>query len=130
MTRRRRCQICGQLFAPDARVGRRQLTCRSTACQKERHRQSCAAWHQREKGAVAEEALRRRLGAAHGEVRLGVVRDECGAKVKVVVEECLRLFSLGSRDEFRTKHVEQRRDLLRLVDRRPRDESDRPTGPP
>lgn len=130
MTRRWRCQICDELFAPDPRVGKRQLTCRSPACQKERHRQNCAAWHQREKGDVEEEALRRRLGAADGEVRLDVVRDECGPKVKVVVEECLRLFSLGSRDEFRTKHVEQRRDLLRLVDRHRRDESDRPTGPP
>jgi hypothetical protein len=130
MTRRRRCRICGELFAPDPRVGQRQLTCRGVACQKERHRRSCAAWHQREKAAIEEEALRRRLGAPDGEVRLGVVRDECGAKIKVVVEECLRLFSVGSRDEFQTKHVEQRRDLLRLVDRRPRDESARPPAPP
>lgn len=130
MTRRRRCQICDSLFEADLRVGKRQLTCRGPACQKERHRRNCVAWHKRERGAVEEEALRRRLGAAEGEVRLDVVRDECGPKVKVVVEECLRLFSTGSRDEFRTKHVEQRRDLLRLVDRRPRDESDRSTGPP
>jgi hypothetical protein len=130
MTRRRRCQICDELFAADPRVGKRQLTCRSPGCQKERHRRSCAAWHQRERSAAEEDALRRRLGAADSEVRLDVVRDECGPKVKVVVEECLRLFSTGSRDEFRTKHVEQRRDLLRLVDRRPRDETVRPTGPP
>ena len=130
MTRRRRCQFCKQLFTPDPRVGRRQLTCCAPDCQKERHRLNCAAWHEREREAVEEDALRRRLGASEGEVRMGVVRDECGSKVKVVVEECLRLFSTASRDEFRTKHVEQRRDLLRLVPRPGRDESDRPTGPP
>jgi hypothetical protein len=59
-----------------------------------------------------------------GEVRLGVVRDECGAKIKVVLEECLRLFSTGTRDEFQTKLVDQRRESLRLVDRPRRDEKD------
>ena len=130
MTRRRRCQVCNELFAADARVGKRQLTCGGAACQRERHRQNCAGWRERERGAVEEDAFRKRLVAAEGEVQLGVVRDECGSKVKVVVEECLRLFSTGSRDEFRTKHVEQRRDLLRLVDHPSRDESARPRASP
>lgn len=129
MTRRRRCQVCHELFGADARVGKRQVTCRGAACQRERHRRNCAAWRERERCAVEEDAIRKRLGVSEGEVRLDVVRDECGSKVKVVVEECLRLFSTVSQDESRTKQVEQRRDLLRLVDRPPRDESDAPPPP-
>ena len=130
MTRRRRCQVCHELFTPDPRVGARQHTCKVVACQLERHRRECKAWREREHEAVVEDRLRRRLGAPDGQVRLDVVREQCGSKTKVVIEECLRLFSSASREQFATKHVEQRRDLLRLVGRRTRDESDRPTGPP
>lgn len=130
MTRRRRCQVCRSLFEPDARVGKRQTTCSAPTCQRERHRRNCAEWRQREQEAVEEEGIRRRIGVPEGEIRLAAVRDECGAKVKVVVEECLRFVSLASRDEFRTKHVDQGRDCLRLVDRPPRDERDRARAPP
>ena len=122
MMRRRRCELCRELFTPDPRVGKRQRVCGHAACQRERHRQACKAWRDREREAEQEERLRRRLGAPQGELRLGVVRDECGLKVKVVLEEALRLFSEGSRDEFRTKQVEQRRESLRLIARLRRDE--------
>jgi hypothetical protein len=56
-------------------------------------------------------------------VRLDVVEDECGPKIKVVLEESLRLFSTGARDEFRAKYVEQRREWLRLVVRAREDET-------
>ena len=122
MMRRRRCELCRELFTPDPRVGKRQRVCGHAACQRERHRQACKAWRDREREAEQEERLRRRLGAPQGELRLAVVRDECGLKVKVVLEEALRLFSEGSRDEFRTKQVEQRRESLRLIARLRRDE--------
>ena len=122
MTRRRRCCFCKELFQADPRVGARQRTCGRPECRAECHRQACREWRQREGVAVAEDRLRRRLGVSGSEVRLDVVRDEIGPKIKVVLEECLRLFSTGSRDEFQTKQVEQRRDRLRLVDRLPRDE--------
>ncbi len=123
MKRRRRCIVCGELFEPDPRVGSRQRACGAVACQRERHRRACQAWRERERPVVEEERLRRRLGVPNGEVRLGVVRDECGAKIKVVLEESLRLFSSGTRDEFQTKYVDQRRESLRLVVRLQEDET-------
>ena len=122
MMRRRRCELCNELFTPDPRVGKRQRVCGQPACQRERHRLACKAWREGEREAEQEERLRRRLGAPDGELRLDVVRDECGPKIKVVLEEALRLFSEGSRDEFRTKQVEQRRESLRLIPRPTRDE--------
>ena len=123
MTRRRRCRICGELFTADRRVGKRQKACGGPVCQRELHRRACAAWREREAPAVAEEGLRRRLVDPEGGVRLDVVRDECGGKIKVVLDELLRLFATGSRDEFRVKYVEQRRDRLRLMPRDLRDET-------
>ena len=128
MTRRRRCRICHELFTSDPRVGLRQKACGSPECQTERHRLDCKAWRERERPAEDEERLRRRLGAPDGQFRLGVVRDECGAKIKVVLEECLRLVVQASRDECPAKELEQRRDVFRLVERCPRDET-RPPGP-
>ena len=130
MTRRRRCCICHELFAAVPRVGKRQRACGGASCQRERHRVACQVLRSREAPAVEEERLRRRLGSTEGELRLGVVRDECGPKLKVVLEESLRLVVRAMRDEYPVKKLEQRRDLLRLVGRRPRDESDRATGPP
>ena len=122
MKRRRRCLVCGELFDPDPRVGDRQRCCGKAECQRERHRLACRAWRERERGAVGEERLRRRLGSPGGELRLDVVRDECGPKIKVVLEEGLRLVVGAVRDECGPKVLEQRRDLLRLVDRPRRDE--------
>lgn len=130
MTRRRRCRVCSELFTPDRRVGARQHTCGAAACQSERHRRECKGWREREREAALEDRLRRRLGAPGGEVRLDVVREQCGSKTKVVLEECLRLFSVASREQFETKHVEQRRDVLRLVARPLEEQSDHPRAPP
>lgn len=128
MRRRRRCCVCGELFMPDPRVGKRQKACGLPECQQERHRRSCKEWRERERSASQEDRLRRRLGAPDQELRLDVVRDECGPKVKVVLEESLRLVVEGMRDECPTKMLEQRRDVLRLVNRTRRDETDAP-GP-
>lgn len=130
MTRRRRCRVCQELFTADPRVGPRQHTCGAATCQSQRHRQECKAWREREREAVVEDRLRRRLGAPDSQIRLGVVREQCGSKTKVVIEECLRLFSSASREQFETKHVEQRRDVIRLVDRPPREQSDLARAPP
>ena len=71
---------------------------------------------------VEEDRLRRRLGADLGELRLDVVRDECSWKVKVVLEELVRLILVGQRDECLPKRMEQRREVLRLVGQEARDE--------
>jgi len=122
MKRRRRCIVCGELFTPDTRVGERQKACGKEEFQRERHRLACQAWREREREAVGEERLRRRLGSPEGELRLGVVRDECGPKIKVVLEEGLRLVVGAVRDECPSKVLEQRREVFRLVERPRRDE--------
>ena len=43
--RRKRCRFCGELFLPDPRLKGRQYACSKADCQKERHRQNCAAWN-------------------------------------------------------------------------------------
>ena len=43
--RRKRCRFCRELFLPDARLKGRQYACGRSDCQKERHRQNCAAWN-------------------------------------------------------------------------------------
>lgn len=123
MTRRRRCCVCGELFQADSRVGARQKACGRPECQRERHRKACTAWRAKERPAVEEDRLRRRLGSPEGELRLNVVRDEFGAKTKVLLEETLVLISGVARDERATKTMEKRRELLRFVERPPRDET-------
>lgn len=71
---------------------------------------------------MEEDRVRRRVRGPEGALRLDRVRDECGAKIKVVLEELLRLILLGIRDEYRPKILEQRREQLRFVDRPLRDE--------
>lgn len=128
MTRRRRCRICKRLFTPDPRVGDRQRACGDKACQRERHRLACQAWHEHERPAAQEEDLRVRLGGCDDELRLAVVRDECGAKMKVVLELLLRLILGVQRDECPRKVLEKRHEVLRLVVGGSRDETDR-AGP-
>ena len=130
MTRRRRCLLCKELFTADPRVGARQKVCGREECQRERHRQNCADWWERERGPEEEYRLRKRLGSPQEELRLDVVRDECGAKIKVVIQEVVRLVVAAPRDECRTKRLEQRGESFCLVPLAPRDERDAPRPPP
>jgi hypothetical protein len=45
----RRCLHCTRSFAPDPRVGDRQVTCGSECCQQARHSEQCRQWHERNK---------------------------------------------------------------------------------
>ena len=45
--RRRRCVSWTRLFRPDPRIGPRQRTCGTPACQHERHAMSCRRWRRR-----------------------------------------------------------------------------------
>jgi hypothetical protein len=58
---RRRCRSCRCLFVPDRRVGERQRYCGKPACQSERHRQACKAWHRKNPEYNKDARLRRRL---------------------------------------------------------------------
>lgn len=123
MARRRRCSLCGELFQADPRVRARQKVCGRTECQRERHRKSCSAWRAKERPAVEEERVRRRLGSPVGELRLDVVKDECGAIIKVLLKESLILMAGLRRDERATKVLEQSGERLRFVECPPRDET-------
>lgn len=130
MKRRRRCRICNRLFLPDPRVGNRQRACGRAECQRERHRLACHEWRKKEQPALEGERLRCRLGVHQDELRLKVVQDECGLKVKVIIEECLRLVLAGVRDECPSIILDQRRESLRLVQRGEEDETDSPGHSP
>ena len=85
--------------------------CGAVACQRERHRRACKAWHEREGDEERRHRLRQRLrreasvsGPVAGEVRWDVVRDAVGLEVCVVLEELLRLLDDAVRDAVR-RHV-------------------------
>ena len=45
--RKRPCGVCRKWFQPDARLGSRQKTCGSAACQKEWHARTCRKWNKK-----------------------------------------------------------------------------------
>lgn len=111
MTQKRPCRICHKWFRPHPRVGPRQNVCSSPACQRERHRRACSAWHRRNSGYDRESRLRRKLccqqpkgDAAAMAVNPGrqlawpAARDVVGLEVAVLVEEVLRLLVRWARD--------------------------------
>ena len=63
MVRKRPCRICRKWFQPNPRVGKRQKVCSESACQRERHRRSCASWRQRNPDYDRENRLRKQLTA-------------------------------------------------------------------
>ena len=107
MAKKRPCRICHIWFLPDKHAGDRQHVCSSDACQRERHRRSCAEWHQCEGPAERADRLARRLTppepplaantmTKHGipsdrpptvaGLRLDVLRDAVGWQAGVVIE--------------------------------------------
>jgi len=99
MARQRPCRICKQWFRPDPRAGDRQHTCTAAACQRERHRRACAAWHRANADEDRADRLRRRLGREVTPVVSGpragrllgrwdraAARDAVGLEVVVVIE--------------------------------------------
>jgi len=45
--KQKRCRYCRRLFRPDPRVGSRQVACKRTECQRQRHRDADRRWHAR-----------------------------------------------------------------------------------
>lgn len=80
--RKRHCCICSTLFRPDPRVGARQKTCGSLACQQARHAEQQKRWRQRNPDYFTTRRLRKRqrqaeLAAAElTRVRSGVAAGE------------------------------------------------------
>jgi len=111
MTRKRPCRICHRWFRPHPRVGLRQRVCSSPACQRERHRRACSAWHELNPGYDRENRLRKKLWrqqAKEDAVATAVnpgrqlawpaARDVVGLEVVVLVEEVLGLLVRWARD--------------------------------
>jgi hypothetical protein len=109
MRKSRPCRICRHWFLPHPRAGNRQTVCSSPACQRERHRRSCAQWHSRNPDYDREERLRRKLckdtpattvPADPVPVRIdrAAARDAVGVEVTVVIEETAKVLVDWARD--------------------------------
>jgi len=119
MARSRPCRICRRWFQAHPRVGSRQRTCSRPECQRERHRRSCACWHERNPDYDRETRLRVRLAqhrpetAASGLLPWTPARDAVGLQVLVVLEEVVRLLVSTLRDavvrQLRVSKGESRR---------------------
>lgn len=97
MTRTRPCRICRRWFAPNPRAGARQRVCSRPACQRERHRRSCASWHARHPDYDGVTRLQVRLaedrpaGADRDLLAWTSARAAVGLEVLVVLEEFRQL---------------------------------------
>jgi hypothetical protein len=127
MARQRPCRVCRKWFRPDPRAGDRQHTCDAPACQRERHRRACAAWHRSNTDYDREDRLRRRL---HREVtplvtdplavppmaRLDreAARDAVGLEVMVVLEVVAQLLWTATRDAVVAQRVGRKEVARRL----------------
>lgn len=67
MRQRKRCPYCRCLFAPDARVAKRQRACRKTTCQAERRRETQRRYRQEH----PEDSAARRVRAAIARAKAG-----------------------------------------------------------
>lgn len=109
MGKKRPCKICRRWFLPHPRAGNRQRVCSAAACQRERHRRSCAAWHTQNPGYDREERLRRKLTREPAPapapadpipVRIdrSAARDVVDVEVVVFVEEMAKVVVDWARD--------------------------------
>ena len=116
--RKRPCSVCGQLFRPDPRVRGRQRTCLDPGCQQELHRQTCAAWHDRNPEWDRETRLRKTLlkdGPAlaagadpTGRFNWERARDEMGGQPAAVIEELAKYLVGWVRDEIRREALKNK----------------------
>lgn len=139
MARKRPCRICGRWFYPSPRAGDRQHVCSDPLCQQERHRRSCAGWHQSNPGYDRERRLVRRLrrdvaeAAQQGDplrqICWEVARDAVGLEASVITQETAQVVVDFARDAVRRQQVEITRQLSRLPRPPPRDAFDRESSP-
>ena len=102
--RKRPCSICRRWFLPHPRAGKRQKVCSRSECQRERHRRACRAWHEREREAVREERLEKKLKKAGGGGEVDalmsseVARDAVPLEVRVFIGVVAGVLHLRMRD--------------------------------
>jgi hypothetical protein len=110
MRRKKRCRVCRRGFWPHPRSGDRQRVCGEGACQRERHRRSCAEWraenpdYDRERRLRPKVQLERPAGAARpspdplAEIGWSAARDAAGAEVAVIMRLLSEVLVQWTRD--------------------------------
>jgi hypothetical protein len=139
MVRKRPCRVCRRWFLPHPRAGDRQKVCSSAECQRERHRRSCARWHEKTPDYDREHRLRKGLQATDAtgtEVdplrRLDweAARDAVGLQVAVTLEEVGGVLVDWARDAVLTQQREIPWEFGGEVRAPARDAFDRARAPP
>jgi len=128
--RKRPCGICGKWFRPDPRSHGKQRVCSRPACQRERHRRACEAWHRRNPGYDRERRLAERLEgkeskdepplplldtAPLAQIRWPVVRDAIGPETFVIIERCVEIVVIWVRDAMRVQRTDIRQEIATLL---------------
>ena len=105
MAKKRPCRICRKWFEVDVRAGGRQRVCSTEECQRERHRQACAAWHERHPDYDKAERLRRKvvpevavLVEEPQKVLVDWARDAVLAQQSVIARESRKVGGVSARD--------------------------------
>ncbi|MBW6453619.1 MAG: hypothetical protein K0A92_07545 [Methyloprofundus sp.] len=109
MLRKRPCRICRKWFRPHPRAGNRQKVCSNPACQKERHRRSCATWNKRESKELKKFRMVKRIQISPDEkieqkllptqkIIWSGVQDAVGLQLAVIIEETARLIENWTQD--------------------------------
>lgn len=133
---KRPCSICRRWFMPHPRAGKRQKVCGRDECQRERHRRACKAWHERERDAVREERLEKKLKEAGGGGEVGAVvsseaaRDAVPLEVRVFIGVIAGLLRLSMRDAVEREVAKITLESGRHPLRTRRDGIDFRMGPP
>jgi hypothetical protein len=126
-SRKRPCCICRKWFEPQPRIKSRQRTCGRPACQKERHRKSCAQWRKQNPNYDRDGRLRTRL--IKSEVLTGdaaqsvsplqrvdweVAQKIIGLDMAVLLEEALRVLHQWAQAEIRVQLYENKGKTTQL----------------
>ncbi len=61
--KKRPCRVCRKWFVPNPRLGDRQQTCGSEACQRKWHARKCAKWNRKNRDYFQEIYIRKRIEA-------------------------------------------------------------------
>ena len=116
MRKKRPCRFCRRWFLPDPRAAARQTVCSTPECQRERHRRSCASWHQQNPDYDRDRRLRERLVRREEGTKwtrdedpmrgldLDVVRDAVPLEVLVLIDEFGGLLARWCRDAVSPQH--------------------------
>ena len=139
---KRPCAICRKWFTVSLQARKTQTVCAEPSCQRERHRRACAAWRAQNPDYDKENRLRARLQSAlEAPARppppdelprefWKVARDADSLELSVIVQVFGKVLARLTRDVDSTQVAAIPMEFRKVPPGRPRDESDRPTGPP